>query len=161
MSWEVIASLAEVVSAIAVVISLLYLARQIRQASVVEKTSTHHQFLSTQTSANRIFSDNADVCELVDRANKDFEALTSAELIRLSAVYYDHFNQWEFAFDSNSNAMLPPAVWEKINRGYIYWATFNPSFGNVWTAVSSTYGHEFKQYVDETLAKIERENKHS
>ena len=53
MSWEIAASIAEIVSAVAVVISLLYVANEVRQNTIASRASTHQQYIDTQTNVNR------------------------------------------------------------------------------------------------------------
>jgi len=44
VSWEIAASIAEIVSAIAVVVSLLYLANEVRQNTIASRASTHQKY---------------------------------------------------------------------------------------------------------------------
>jgi hypothetical protein len=153
MNWDAIATVAEVASAIAVVVSLIYLALQVRQNTVAQQGSTHHQFLSTQTTANQLIGGSAEVCELIEKANEDFASITSAERFRLLFIYYDHFNQWEFAFDSRENALMGPNVWNKIDSGYALVAELTPSFRDTWAIIKGSFPHEFGEHVDNVIAE--------
>ena len=128
MNWDAIATVAEVASAIAVVVSLIYLALQVRQNTVAQQGSTHHQLLSTQTTANQLIGGSAEVCELIEKANEDFASITSAERFRLLFIYYDHFNQWEFAFDSRENALWDPTCGIKLTLDTRWSPSLHPHF---------------------------------
>ena len=128
MTWEIITTIAEVISAIAVVISLVYLAVQIRHNTISSNASAHHQYLVTQSSANHSITDNAEVCELIDKANKDFASLTDPELIRLQFVMYEQFNQWQFAFATGRKSLLERELWDTYTWGYTQAVATSPAF---------------------------------
>ena len=154
MNWEIAALFAEIVSAIAVVISLIYLAVQIRHNTIATSASAHHQLVVTQSSANHSITDNPDVCELIDRANKDYASLSDAELIRLRFVMYEHFNQWQFAFATSRKSILERELLETYSRGYTQVAATLPAFRNMWDICGSAYDPDFRSHVDAAMAKI-------
>jgi len=148
MNWEAIGAAAEIVGAIAVVVSLLYLAVQVRQNTIAIKGSTHHQFLNTQTEANRAMSDDPEICELMGRADTDFSGLSPAEMTRLRLVYFNYFNQWDFAHDARGKSLLDGRTWGKINKGYTLMAKTSPGFCLTWQLIGETYDEKFKAHVD-------------
>ena len=106
MDWDAISGIAETTGAVGVIISVLYVGVQIRQNTIAARTSNYQQWVDTQVNVNRALSDNPDVCCLVDKANEDFEALTSPELLRLQMVFYNYFTQWNVAFTNNGYALF-------------------------------------------------------
>ncbi len=152
MNWDAIGVIAEVVAAAGVIITLIYLAVQIRQSTIAANASSHHQLLVTQSSANRSITDNAEVCDLIDRGNKDFKSLTDAELIRLQFVMYEHFNQWWFAFSTGQKSLLEGEMWESITRGYIQVVQSSPVFREMWEICGSVYDPKFRDHVDAAMA---------
>ena len=154
LNWNAIGAVGEILGAIAVFVSLLYLAFQVRHNTVAQQSSTHHQFVTTQMTANQAISGSAEVCELIDRANKDFAGINSAELIRLTYVFYDHLNQWHFAFDSQQKGLLEPDAWRKNDKGYTYVAKTTPSFCEFWLMHRDLFFGLFKAHVDNIMADI-------
>ena len=152
MNWDAIGVIAEVVAAAGVIITLIYLAVQIRQSTIAANASTHHQYLLTQSSVNHSITDNAEVCELIDRANKDFKSLTDAELIRLQFVMYEHFNQWQFAFATGQKSLLEDEMWETYTHGYTHWAQTTPAFREMWEICKPAYNAKFRDHVDAAIA---------
>ena len=154
MNWDAIGVIAEVVAAAGVIITLIYLALQIRQSTIAANASSHHQLLVSQSSANRCIIDNAEVCDLIDRANKDFKSVTDAELIRLEFVMYEHFNQWWFAFATGQKSLLEGEMRESITRGYKQVVQNSPVFREMWGKCGSVYDPKFRDHVDEALATV-------
>ena len=92
MNLEFVVALSEVIGAIALVISLVYVGVQIHQNTVSQNALVHQQLLESQTSANRAIVDNETVSDLLDRANRDLTSLTPSELIKINFVFFNFFN---------------------------------------------------------------------
>jgi len=152
MTWEIAATAAEVISAIAVVVSLVYLALQIRHNTVSTNAAAHHQYLVTQSSANHSITDNAEVCELIDKANTDFSSLTNPEMIRLQFVMYEQFNQWQFAFATGRKSLLEKELWDTFTRGYTQVAATLPAIQRMWEICGSAYDPKFRAHVDAAIS---------
>ncbi len=154
MSWDVIATIAEVISAVAVVVSLIYLAHQIRQGNVESQSSALYQFLDNQTGANLGIIDNADVAELIDRANKNMSELSDAEIIRLQFVFSNHFNQWLYAFKTRQKSLIDVDTWDGILRGYSLLMKSSPAFNAMWEYCGSVYPTDFIRHVQEIIVSV-------
>ena len=74
MNWEIGAAVAEIVGAIAVVISLIYLALQIRAQTNLSRLTAQHEVSNGIREASLLFA-TEDISDLFVRGNKDF-ALT-------------------------------------------------------------------------------------
>jgi len=157
MNWDAIGAIGELVGAMAVVGTLAYLALQIRQANIDSQSSALHQFMDTQTSANLGIVDNADVAELIDKANKDFSSLSDAEIIRLQFVFYNHFNQWLYALKTRDKALIDKDTWDGILRGYSLLIQSSPAFLEMWKYCGSVYPSEFVAHVEGMINEAKSE----
>ena len=155
MTWEIAASIAEIVSAIAVVISLLYLANEVRQNTVASRASTHQQYIDTQTNVNRATSDDPEVASLIARANADYDSLSDEEIIRLQFVFYNHFNQWHLAFTTQRKALLDDEMLTVVNRGYMGYLQSSVAFQRMWEACGYAYDDAFQSHVTKIIADAE------
>ena len=81
MNWDAIGAVGEIIGAIAVVISLIYVGVQIRQNTVVTKRSNARQTASDHERALANFLEE-DVADLVLRGPEDFDALSRLEQYR-------------------------------------------------------------------------------
>ena len=157
MNWNMIATIAEVVSAVAVVLSLIYLALQIQQSNIESKASTLHQYLTTQTIANNVVGENGEIADLVVRANENFAELSASERVQLQFVFYNHFNQWLFAFESQKRLLIEDEMWAGVIRGYSLLAASSPAFREMWKICRSVYQEGFRDHVDKALEENEFE----
>lgn len=77
INWEAISSIAEVTGAAAVIISLVYLAVQIRSGTQALKTSTRDASFHHIMEWNYALSQSSDLPALFHRGCEDFSALGS------------------------------------------------------------------------------------
>ncbi len=96
MNWDAISAVGEIVGASAVVVSLLYLAVQIRTQNTQSRLSTLHEISIDFREATAKFA-NEDIADISVRANKDFDVLSDPELHRLIVLTVGLFRAWEEA----------------------------------------------------------------
>ena len=77
-------NIGEIVSSIAVIVSLVYLAVQIRKNTEAERTSTYQSVVSDFGSLNQTMSNNAELSSLYVKAMENFVDLKSDEKARVS-----------------------------------------------------------------------------
>ncbi len=107
MNWDAIAALAELLGAIAVLASLVYLATQIRQNTQMVKSSIRQQLtLSTQNHVYKMV-DEADV--LAKAAGG--EELTPAEVIKLRQLIRAAFRGYEDYAYQHKHGLFDSSEW--------------------------------------------------
>ena len=98
MNWEIIGATGEWAGAVAVVLTLFYLARQIHQNTKATKTGASYSFndsLSKQLGALR---DDGDFADIWLRGGRDYEALNEVERVRFTSHVLDMLNLAEYAY---------------------------------------------------------------
>ncbi len=84
MNWEAIGAVGEIVGAVAVVLTLVYLAVQLRQNTAAVSTSTYESVTSGFNSVNEVVVGDAEVADIFYRGTVNPESLSPAEGIRFS-----------------------------------------------------------------------------
>jgi len=87
VNWEAISAIGQIVGAIAVVTSLIYLATEV-DASMRWVSDSHTQWV-------RQVSGHPDLSELYYRGIHDFESLEGVEIVRFSGLMIDMFRRSE------------------------------------------------------------------
>ena len=109
MNWEAISAIGQVVGALAVVISLIYLAMQVRSSARETRRAAMRSTVDAITRLAHHVTDNADLAELRNRGFRDFESLDDTDRARFSAymhstfrvaedVYYQHLDEHVTSF---------------------------------------------------------------
>ena len=146
MNWEAIGAIGEIIGALAVVISLLYLAVQIRTQNAQAKLSALHEMSAGFREVTALFA-SKDVSDIFIRANKDFDSMPDAELVRLIILTTNLFHAWEEAFLEKRDGHLSPVSLETLSRDYTQ-VMGAPSFRRIWELRKQNYDPEFQHYVD-------------
>ena len=97
MNWEIVGSTGEWAGAIAVVVTLVYLARQLRQSNKIGAAEAEREWFQNWHEIVWSFGVDEHVAEVMQRGLNDYGALSQAERavfhVRMSAVV----NQADFA----------------------------------------------------------------
>ena len=155
MNWIAISGIAETVGAFGVIISLIYVGLQIRQNTIASRAANYQQWVDTQVNVNRALSDDPAITELIDRANHDFASLSTAELLRLQMVFYNHFKQWNVAFTNDKYSLLDKEKWQLVEHGYELFIPHTPALRHMWGYCGSVYDEGFRTHVETVIARAQ------
>jgi hypothetical protein len=146
MNWEAVGVVSEIVGATAVVISLLYLARQLQIQNAESRSSAMHEFYVGWRESATSFADTG-MGDLYVRASEDFDSLSQSEKICLIGVISGPVRLFEEAFFHHRQNRLSADMWDAINRQYS--ALFsNAVYQRYWTLRHDWFTVEFQQHVD-------------
>ena len=146
MSWEAIGAVGEIVGAAAVVVSLLYLAFQIRNQNAESRAAAIHDFNVGFREASTIFTDG-ELAEIYVKANDDFDSLSDAERIRLLGAFHLPARVFEEAFEHHRQGRLDPLAWAAI-EGHFAALFSSPAYQGFWNLRAFSYRSDFRDYVD-------------
>ena len=149
MNWDAAGAIAEVIGAITVVISVIYLAVQIRRqtdqsrlAATRELTEQHSDII------NRIIDDEL-TADLYLRAVKDFGALTSVERIRVSLLFHRMMRLIEQQHLHIEKGQIDPEFFKSMDQMFFEWLTF-PGVQAWWEEGSKDFFvGGFRRHMDE------------
>ena len=142
-----LAAWGEFIGGIAVVVSLIYLASQIRQNSRLLRASTASASGDTSSRLKTLMVQDSEVARIFWEGTASEAVLSEADRQRfdpLIGVYMDGMNQeYQFARDG----LIPPGVWEARVRGTRI-SFQQPGMRRWWNDYRYTYGDEFCVFVD-------------
>ena len=97
MYWEAIATITGIISATGVILSLIYLARQIKSQNRESRISSIHDL--NESFRNSITSfQNPNLADVFVRAKDNFESLSETERLQFISMIQGVFRVWEDAF---------------------------------------------------------------
>ena len=118
MNWEAVGAVGEIVGAIAVVMSLVYLASQIRIQNRKSRSSATHEILEAFRNEIAVIRD-PDMADLLAKTlTSDFESLTESERIRYVGLFHPFFRVWEEAYYQHKDGRLDTRMWESMVAVY-------------------------------------------
>ncbi len=111
MTLDDLGSLGEFISGLAVVVTLVYLAIQIRHNTRVVRSSMHQDMVEATLRVAESLSDNEGVGLIVLKADEDYDNLTASELLRFEAYAERVFGNFESVYYSYRNSMIEEDLW--------------------------------------------------
>lgn len=154
MSWEAIGTVAEIVSAVAVVISLVYLAIQIRQTrrqtAAENLQSAVEQWAGASTSAMRSEND----ADFLRRALRNYNALSPPQIARLHTFMLDLVVPFQAIHAKYENGLVDPRLWETIRSDMAAWLKC-PGMPALWREAKDAYPPYIVQEIDLAIEQHE------
>lgn len=112
MNWEAISSIAEVFGVLAVVVSLVYLASQIRQSNTQARGEAHSNWLTTWNETIKGLAADRDTVEILQRGFDNFSTLPKVEQAIFAQQVAALINHWHLAADLAENEMISKQLYD-------------------------------------------------
>ena len=144
---------AEIVGAIAVVISLVYVGASVNQNTRAVMVSNHQALVAMDQNTNEWFRDT-EFAEISIIALDDAGALSPTQALQLRILLADKFNAWEFAFLTHSSGMMEDNIWNGWD-GYYRGELAQIPHQSFWQAGREGFSPAFRVYVDSIIADID------
>ena len=147
MNWEAISASGEIIGAAAVVVSVLYLALQVRsQVRETRLTAIHEVSEGFREGIAATFMDPG-LAELFVYGKDDPDALTPAQRVQFIAFVQRNYRVWEDAFYQKNLGRLDGPLWHSMERQYAALLSW-PGIRWVWEIRSDFFTPAFRDYVD-------------
>jgi hypothetical protein len=140
----------ELVAAIAVVISVIFVAVEIRQNSKAQVQATTQAAVSDYVGSLELMASNREFACMYTRAVQDFDALDAAERLRFSAYYMSTYYQLQEMHRLAEEGAIDADTWSGFH-GLLQETTRYPGVRQ-WFALRRTWFSErFQAYVDDLM----------
>jgi len=150
VNWNAIQAIAELVAAFGVLASLLYLASQVREASLEGQRSRYNELSTKVTDISRDWSINDTLSDIMFRGLRNPSDLAPAEIFRLYSSIYGTMKVWEASYQYS------------LQRGVHGWgasglrATMSslmafPGMQHYWASRRSWFSSGFQEEVDRVI----------
>ncbi|MDH5589688.1 MAG: hypothetical protein OEZ65_09925 [Gemmatimonadota bacterium] len=158
MDWTLIGALGELLGAVAVVVSLVYLSRQVHQNTSAVQTANAVTVQGNFQQLARMFYTDREMGDLVLRAMRGDPDMMPADRIATYAYFFDFMKTAELAYYQFLNGDLDRQLWEATFEFYHAYFT-TPGFRAYWAERRSAFIPIFQVAMDGWLAgesKIKR-----
>lgn len=112
MNWEAIGAISEGIGAAAVVITLVYLATQIRHGHIAQNAATAESVNQGFNAINGLISADPSLARIMLKANADLMSLDAVEQYRYWVTWQSYINQYSQMLSLYEAGALSKAVWE-------------------------------------------------
>ncbi len=147
MDLDQLGSIGSIISGIAVVISLIYLAMQIRQNTEAERTSTYQSIVSDFGFMNNNLAGNAELSHMFVDALENYNKFDDEEKARISQMFFQIFRMFENMFYQQKKGYLDQDLWIGWKRLMLtYFA--RPGFQTWWEHRRVVYAEPFVEFLE-------------
>jgi len=148
VNWEAISAIGQVVGAIAVVVSLIYLANEVRRNTRETRDASMRWVSDNYTQWVRQVTGHPDLSELYYRGIHDFESLEGVELVRFSGLMVEVFRRSEEMYYLRLQGHLEPYVWNGLEASM---RDFNryPGVQAWWRFRSHWFSEGFAKHINQ------------
>ena len=144
-------AIAEIISAAAVVISLIYVGLEIRRSTLESEADIQAELLSYTVQRRYLIIESSDLSSLLAKGYADPTRLSPDELLRFQSYVELFYVAWERAFNARAADVLSEELFDGWDAWFISVAERDPAF--VWLMVRDSQGWlpDFVQHVNISL----------
>jgi hypothetical protein len=148
VNWEAISAIGQIVGAIGVVVSLIYVATEVRSSARATQLASRRSISEIFTQLSRQLAEHPDLRELYYRGLHDFESLEGTDLVGFAQVMLQLFRAYEEAYYGHLEGDVDPRLWRgweaamRDINGY-------PGVQAYWRSRSHWYSEEFAKYINQ------------
>lgn len=139
---------AEIVGALAVIATVLFLAIQISDNNKLLESQAYFNFLEVAHNPIGMRVEDPGLNDLLLKCSNSPRETTPAEWQRCSSYYFIMYNSWEYTYYQDGNDALPKGLHDGADayfRGFLR----EPGYRRFWPEFRQAYGEPFRSYVEE------------
>ena len=142
-----LASIGEFLGGIGVILSLLYLAFQLRDQSRGLRSESYGRSLDRLARMQERFAEDSEFSRVFNTGLTDPEGLSIDERIRFTWGCTEMFGDFEYMHHQQLRGDLPEEIWLRWRETIKFWLTF-PGMRAWWYGKPSPFSTEFSSFVE-------------
>lgn len=142
---EQLSYLAEIVAAVAIVISIIFLALEIRQNTVAVRLSTLHDVKDTIREVNLLAADKADLAEILFEGFQDLSQLSGGNRVRFYTYAHNLHLGYENLYFQYVGGALDARHWSGMAQHMVDVSKV-PGMQSYWEDRRQWFTDEFRRY---------------
>ena len=159
MNWEAMGAIAELTAALGVIVSLVYLARQISANSDNISQNTKVLLSNTDMNSNQTALElygaqagNRELAELTLKGHLNFEALNPLEQYQYGFAILSMFDSHQTFFIQFQHENVRPEIWQYYERRFGEFCAL-PGVIDWWKKNNSQFIPDFIKYINAKIPK--------
>jgi hypothetical protein len=153
---QMAASMAEIIAAVAVMISVIYLAIQVRHSNKQARLQTHSDTLLHMHAPIQQFLAQPELAEIIRVGGTSPDDLTEADWFKFGYYYLMQFNMYEFLYAAHLDKATAPQIWIGCDASWKNVFRQEPGVRKAWREWRHAYIDPFQGYVDAIVRDAEK-----
>lgn len=146
MTLQELGSLGEFVGSVGVIVSLVYLAVQIRQNTRSVRASTQQAFVDVNASFAGLLISNPHMAQVYRTGIDDHSRLSEDEQVQFDMLMVTYFRNMQNLFQQHERGVLEYDVWEGSMRN-MRWYMRQPGVAAWWETRSRMFSARFCEFL--------------
>ena len=151
MDWEAIATIAEVVGAVGVIASLVYVGVQVRQSADSTRAATTAQTIDQSANSSQFLAQDKDSAALYFRGLDNPDTLDKDEKSQFFFILLNLFRRYENSEYQYRQGLLAEGSWVGLS-GNIKLIIETPGFRWWWPRAEVGFSPDFRKLISEMLS---------
>ncbi len=156
MNWDAMGAVGEVIGASAVVISVVYLALQIRKQTNVSRLAATRELNNQITESIAVMTEDAEIAAIYLKAVRDYESLPDLDRLRISLWFLRNFRILEQQFLHIKSENVEASYLESVSKTYREWMLF-PGVKQWWKLSTHHFDPGFCAYIEREMQAGEQQ----
>lgn len=144
---EIVARVAEIAGAIAVVISVIYLALQITANTKLLRSQAHFNALSLGQRPIEFLIDSDTLGGVLAQCDADPDHTPPVARDRCLNYYFLELNAWEYMYYQNLDGSIPHEFWVGSDTYFKSLMAAKPAYRLAWRELALTFDEPFRSYA--------------
>lgn len=145
-------SLAEIVSAVAIVISLIYVGIQVTESTRAVRSATANETAATISNWYMTLGASPETAETYARAMEDPESVSRGEFLQFMYLSHGILTQYQAAYYTSEEGTLDVELRESLTN-VIAGVREMPGFLTYWSQRRTLFEPGFREFIDDLLAR--------
>jgi len=146
---------AEIGGAIAVVLSVAYLALQVSDNNRLLRSQAHYNALSLGQRPFEIVIENEDLAIIMVNCRSEPGSVDRASWERCFNYYFMQFNGWEYFYYQHADGSIPSELWRGADAYFKQEVRTNLGYARFWSEGQIAFDEPFRSYVTDEFAAAE------
>ena len=151
---ETLARVAEMAAAVAVVVSVIYLAKQISDNTKLLRTQSHFNALMLGQRPLEFMVATQDLAGVISQCDTSPDRVSAETWERCLNYYFMQFNAWEYFYYENRDGTIPRQVWNGADGYYKTLTKAKPGYVRFWSEMQGGFDEPFKSYAAQEIPRL-------
>ena len=152
MTLQDLGSIGELLGGVAVVVSLIYLALQIRQNTETVRASTFQQAAASSSALAEQLSLDPELTRIFTSGVNELASLSEEDLPRFTFMGISFYRQLGNLHHQSRKGLINEEDWEGIRESYLRTIS-RPGMETWWQENSYRFNRHFRSFIDEELRR--------
>ena len=150
LSWDAVAATAEAAGALGVLISIVYLALQVKQNTDESRITRGQNLITANSEVNAMVANNPELSHIVRTGMTEFASLSPDDQFRFSMLFFSFMTKNDFNYQLWRGHRLESEHWERTEFELRTFLVL-PGCRDWWQRDKTRFSGDFVEYVDSLI----------